>query len=136
MLCSVCNLALPKLLPHLGCRVRQDGIHERRDDADGLGGRGEHAGLQRGVIRLGAVGGLLPRRVGGQVAVGLGDEEPEALQRFREVEVVEGRSEARRSCGSALSRRAVSVGVSGPASGTTPPKYLCTMLTTRLTRLP
>ena len=33
-------------------------------------------------------------------------------------------------------RSAVSAAVSGPVSGSTPPKYLCTMFTTRLTRLP
>ena len=83
----------PKLLPHLGCRIGQDGIDQRRDYADGFGRGCEHAGLQRRVICLGAVGGLLPWGVGGEVAVGFRDEIPEGFQRIREIQLVESRSE-------------------------------------------
>ena len=87
------------------------------------------------MVGVGAVGGLLPGRVGGQVAVGFGDEEPQALERLREIELVERGAELGDGA-LALARNADSAAVSAPASGKTPPKYLCTMLTTRLTRLP
>ncbi len=87
---SVSNFALSKLLPHLGCRVGQDGIDERGNYSDRLSSRCEHTGLKRSVISLGAVGWLLPRRIGGEIAIGLADQVPDGLQRLREIQFIEG----------------------------------------------
>ena len=93
MLRSIGDLALTELLPHLGCRVGQDGIDERGNDADGLGRCRQHAGLQCCMFRFAAVGGLFPGSIGGEVAVGFGDEDPQGFQRLREIQFVESRSE-------------------------------------------
>ena len=69
----------PELAPDFGGRIGQDGISERGDDADGFGGGGENARLQLHVRGVGAVLGLFPGRVGGQIAVGFGNEEPQTL---------------------------------------------------------
>ncbi len=96
---SVGDFALTKLLPHLGCRVGQDWIDERGNYADGLGGRCQHACLKSDVIRLRAVGRLLPGSVGGEIAVGFGNEGPEGFQRLREIQLIEGRRElGNRAC--------------------------------------
>jgi len=70
---------LPELVPDLGGRLRQDGINQSGNDANSLGRRGQHARLQRNMLRLRAVGGPLPGSIGGQVAVSLRHQGPKPL---------------------------------------------------------
>ena len=105
LLCGVGDLALAQLQPDLGRRLGQDGKDQRGDDANGLGGRGQHAGLKRSVVGVGAVGRLLPRRVGGQVAVGFGDQDPDAFERVGEIQLVEGTAEGGDGRSRAVARR-------------------------------
>ena len=75
----VLNRSQSQLMPDFRRGIGEDGIDQRRYDADGLGCCCQDAGLMALMILVGAVGRLLPRRVGGEVTVSFGDEEPEDL---------------------------------------------------------
>ena len=105
------DLALPKLPPDLGSRLRQNGINQRGDDANGLGGRGQYAGLQRNVLGFGAIRGPLPGRIGGQVAVGLRHQEPKGLERIRKIQIVKGRAKRGNGAHGALAQRGLGSGL-------------------------
>ena len=136
LLCRVCDLAQPKLPPDLGGGVGQDGIDQRGDDADGLGSRRQHARLQ--LLRVRLRSGRQASSRGRSRSDSRRSRRPEPTGLFSASEKFSSSNAGANSAmvRSALSRSAVSAAVSAPVSGTTPPKYLCTMLTTRLTRLP
>ena len=89
------QLAQSELLPHLGCRVRHNRIRQRRNHANCLCRRRQHPRLQLRVLRIRSLRRLLPGRIRRQVAVRLRHQEPQALQRFGEIQLVKRRPERR-----------------------------------------
>jgi hypothetical protein len=90
---------------------------QRRDHANRLGRRRQHARLQRRMLGVRALRRLLPRRIRRQVAVGLRHQRPQAFSASEKFSSSKAGPNAAIAF-SAFSRSAASAGVSAPASGT------------------